>query len=134
MLTAFQIDLDSFFTSNLVKNPITLYGFIAGSLCFIMWVIPILSGFKYQPSTNKDNIFRRTVSDTNFITGWVILAFLTFELTVYFFDLDLSIIFQSYVYLIPLIAILIGFLPGCGPQVLVTTMYLSVLYLFCSNR
>ena len=90
-----------------------------------MWVIPILSGFKYQPSTNKDNIFRRTVSDTNFITGWVILAFLTFELIVYFFDIDLSIIFQSYVYLIPLIAILIGFLPGCGPQVLVTTMYLS---------
>ena len=125
MLTAFQIDLDSFFKSNLVKNPITLYGFIAGSLCFIMWVIPILSGFKYQPSTNKDNIFRRTVSDTNFITGWVILAFLTFELIVYFFDIDLSIIFQSYVYLIPLIAILIGFLPGCGPQVLVTTMYLS---------
>ena len=58
-----------------------------------MWVIPILSGFKYQPSTNKDNIFRRTVSDTNFITGWVILAFLTFELTVYFFIMVRSLSF-----------------------------------------
>ena len=27
--------------------------------------------------------------------------------------------------LTPLMAILLGFLPGCGPQVLVTTMYLS---------
>jgi hypothetical protein len=29
------------------------------------------------------------------------------------------------VLLTPLMAILLGFLPGCGPQVLVTTMYLS---------
>jgi len=27
--------------------------------------------------------------------------------------------------LIPLIATLIGFLPGCGPQILVTTLYLN---------
>ena len=25
----------------------------------------------------------------------------------------------------PLMAVLVGFIPGCGPQVLVTTMYLS---------
>ena len=89
-----------------------------------MWMLPLLCGYKYQLNKSK-SIIRRTVSDTNFITGWVILAFLTFELTVYFSNVNLSVIFQSYVYLIPLIAILIGFLPGCGPQVLVTTMYLG---------
>ena len=124
-LTAFQINLDQIFESSFLEKPITFYGFIAGSLCFIMWLLPILCGFKYQPSTNKDNIIRRTVSDTNFITGWVILAFLVFELTFYFSNLNLSMIFQTYIYLIPLMAILIGFLPGCGPQILVTTMYLS---------
>ncbi len=125
ILSAFQIDLDAYFSNNFIDNPITFFGFFAGSLCFIMWIIPIISGFKYSPSEPNEKIIRRTVSDTNFITGWVILAFLAYELTVHFGGLNLETIFQSYYILIPLIAILIGFLPGCGPQILVTTLYLN---------
>ena len=51
--------------------------------------------------------------------------FLVFELSVYMFGLDLKNIFTGVALYTPLMAILIGFLPGCGPQVLVTTMYLS---------
>ena len=90
-----------------------------------MWIIPIISGFRYSPSGPNEKIIRRTVSDTNFITGWVILAFLTYELTVHFGGFNLETIFKSYYILIPLIAILIGFLPGCGPQVVVATFYLN---------
>ena len=39
--------------------------------------------------------------------------------------MDLKNLFTGVALYTPLIAILIGFLPGCGPQVLVTTMYLS---------
>ena len=60
-----------------------------------------------------------------FITTWVILAFLAYELTVHLGNINLEAIFQSYFILIPLIGILIGFLPGCGPQILVTTLYLN---------
>jgi hypothetical protein len=125
ILSAFQIDLDAFFSNNFIKNPITFFGFFAGSLCFIMWIIPIISGFRYSPSGPNEKIIRRTVSDTNFITGWVILAFLAYELTSHFGGFNLETIFNSYYILIPLIAILIGFLPGCGPQILVTTLYLN---------
>ncbi len=125
ILSAFQIDLDAFFSNNFIKNPITFFGFFAGSLCFIMWIIPIISGFKYSPSGPNEKIIRRTVSDTNFITGWVILAFLAYELTSHFGGFNLETIFNSYYMLIPLFAILIGFLPGCGPQILVTTLYLN---------
>ena len=125
ILSAFQIDLDAYFSNNFIENPITFFGFFAGSLCFIMWIIPIISGFKYSPSGPNEKIIRRTVSDTNFITGWVILAFLAYELTVHFGGFNLETIFKSYYILIPLIAILIGFLPGCGPQILVTTLYLN---------
>ena len=103
----------------------TLFGFIAGSLCFFMWILPIVHGYKYVPSSNNDKISRRTISDTNFITGWVILVFLTFEMSVYLTDIDLSNIFNSYIYLLPMIAVIIGLLPGCGPQILVTTLYLG---------
>ncbi len=125
ILSAFQIDLDAYFSNNFIENPITFFGFFAGSLCFIMWIIPIISGFKYSPSGPNEKIIRRTVSDTNFITGWVILAFLAYELTVHFGGFNIETIFKSYYMLIPLIAILIGFLPGCGPQILVTTLYLN---------
>ena len=125
ILSAFQIDIDAYFSNNFIENPITFFGFFAGSLCFIMWIIPIFSGFKYSPSGPNEKIIRRTVSDTNFITGWVILAFLAYELTVHFGGFNLETIFKSYYILIPLIAILIGFLPGCGPQVVVATFYLN---------
>ena len=125
VLTAFQIDLDSFFANQFIQNPITFFGFFAGSLCLIMWILPIISGFRYTPSRSDEKIIRRTVSDTNFITGWVVLAFLAYELTVHLGSFDLEAIFKSYYFFIPLIAILIGFLPGCGPQILVTTLYLN---------
>ena len=125
ILSAFQFDLDAFFSNELIENPITFYGFFAGLLCFIMWLIPIMSGYKYNPSDSNEKIIRRTVSDTNFITGWVILAFLAYELTVHLGNFDLESIFKSYYVFVPLIAIVVGFLPGCGPQILVTTLYLN---------
>ena len=72
VLTAFQIDLNLYFTNKFVENPITFFGFFAGSLCFIMWTLPIISGLRYAPSGSDEKIVRRTVSDTNFITGWVL--------------------------------------------------------------
>ena len=38
--------------------------------------------------------------------------------------------FNSVALVLPLIAILIGFVPGCGPQVLVTTLYINGLIPF----
>jgi hypothetical protein len=59
------------------------------------------------------------------VTVWVIGAYLVFDLSVYFFAIDLKQVFSGFTLFTPMIAILIGFLPGCGPQVLVTTMYLA---------
>ena len=125
VLSAFQINLEEYFVNDIIENPITFFGFFAGSLCLIMWIIPVISGLKYSPSKSDENVIRRTVADSNFITTWVILAFLAYELTVHLGNTNLEAIFQSYFILIPLIGILIGFLPGCGPQILVTTLYLN---------
>lgn len=123
--SAFQVNLEEYFVNDIIENPITFFGFFAGSLCLIMWIIPVISGLKYSPSKSDENVIRRTVADSNFITTWVILAFLAYELTVHLGNINLEAIFQSYFILIPLIGILIGFLPGCGPQILVTTLYLN---------
>ena len=122
---AMQYELDELLAFGGVDAPATLWGFAGGMLCLVMWALPrLLPGLPVN-NTQSSDIIRRTISDTNFVTSWVVFAFLLFELTVHFLDLDLSSLFSSVDALTPLVAVLIGFLPGCGPQILVTTLYLS---------
>lgn len=122
---ALQYELDELLAFGGIETPATLWGFAGGMLCLIMWALPRLVPGLPVNETGSTDIIRRTISDTNFVTSWVVFAFLLFELTVHFLDLDLTSLFSSVAFLTPLIAVLIGFLPGCGPQILVTTLYLS---------
>ena len=124
VMGAFQVDLDSLFASSFTSQPVTLFGFIAGCLCFGMWLLPrfMHSGDKTLASSS---ILRQTIADTNFVTGWVIIAFLIFEVSLFVTGYELTQIFEGLAIWVPLIAVAIGLLPGCGPQVLVTTLYLA---------
>ena len=53
------------------------------------------------------------------------MAFLVFEISVYLLNMDLKKLFEGYLLLTPLIATLVGFIPGCGPQIIITTLYLA---------
>ena len=125
VLVAFQVDADAFLANPLFERPATLLGVIGGVLALSMRLAPriVLSGDKAFSRNNT--IVRRTIADTNFVTTWVVAAFLLFELSVYIFGLDLKNLFTGVALYTPLMAVLVGFIPGCGPQVLVTTMYLS---------
>ena len=55
----------------------------------------------------------------------MVVAFISFELINYFLG---GKIFEKLIYLgpfVPLAAILVGFVPGCGPQIMVTSMYIA---------
>ena len=78
----------------------------------------------------ENNPLPRMAEETSFITAWVILAFLLFEYMTVFAGLDLQAWFSAAGIALPLIAVLIGFIPGCGPQVLVTTFYINGLIPF----
>ena len=122
---AMQYELDELLAFGGIEAPATLWGFVGGMLCLVMWALPRLLPGLPMNNINANGILRRTISDTNFVTSWVVFAFLAFELTVHFLDIDLNSLFPSMAALTPLIAVLIGLLPGCGPQILVTTLYLS---------
>ena len=85
----------------------------------------------YQSTVSEDNKcvtshpIQKAAQDTNFVSAWVIVAFLIFELTTYFSGVDLHTVFLGYGMWMPLIGLAIGLLPGCGPQILVTSLYLS---------
>ncbi|MDJ0943694.1 MAG: putative manganese transporter [Kiloniellales bacterium] len=99
---------------------------LAGSLLALgMWAARGEAPSAAQGDTCREGLGERIVADTNFITAWVVFAFLTYELGVHFSGLDLAAAFALWGPLVPLAAILVGFLPGCGPQIVVTTLYLN---------
>ena len=124
ILLAFQIDVDSFFTLPSNTSIVILLGSAGAILSIFMWSLNPLSDF--QCSTDKSRGFlSRVIDTTNFVSTWVISGFLVFEIFMYFTNIDLKLFFDLWLPFIPLIAILFGFLPGCGPQIVVATFYLN---------
>lgn len=124
ILVAFQVNIN-----NLIFLPnnfelIAIIGSSGAILSIFMWSLNPLSDF--QCSTDKSRGFlSRVVDTTNFVSTWVICGFLVFEIFMFFTSIDLKVFFDIWLPFVPLIAIFFGFLPGCGPQVVVATFYLN---------
>lgn len=138
---AFQADPDQWFGSLAWMQPATLLGLVGGVLAIAMWCLHFTAnpahlyagvnpgdraGECIPPDRRrKGSILARVINDTNFVTVWVIAAFLIYELGVHFSGADVAGWFAVWASFTPLMAVLVGFLPGCGPQIVVTTLYLS---------
>jgi hypothetical protein len=111
-----------------VATFITALAMIGIFLGMLIW-----SSSPVKAMTNpKNSTLARMAEETSFITAWVILAFLLFEYLTNFAGLDLQAWFNTVGIALPLIAILVGFIPGCGPQILVTTFYINGLIPFAA--
>jgi hypothetical protein len=73
----------------------------------------------------SNGMLRRVVDDTNFVTAWVVFAFVAYELAMIGLGLDLGAAFAAWGPWLPAIAVLVGLVPGCGPQIVLTSAYLS---------
>lgn len=128
---AFQIDTDIWFGAFSAYEPTVWIGFIGALYCLYIWAILPDKGLSMvnlaaHPACRTHVKNRnRIIFETSFVTTWVILAFLIFELTLHWTNFDLATMFKIAAPFVPLIAIIIGFIPGCGPQILVTTLYLN---------
>ena len=120
LINAFNIDANfEIFGMDVVL----VFSFSAALFCVLLWVLNPLTDI--QMASIHENSYRRVVDTTCFVTVWVIISFVLYEL------INLSTngaIFESLILFgpfLPLIAILIGFIPGCGPQIMITSMYVS---------
>lgn len=68
---------------------------------------------------------QKAAQDTNFVTAWVVVAFLAFELITFFGHINLSTTFANWGIWMPLVGVAVGLLPGCGPQILMTSLYIT---------
>jgi len=124
ILLAFQVNVDDLLNMPNSLSLVSIIGSSGAILSIFMWSLNPLSDF--QCSTDKSRGFTsRVVDTTNFVTTWVISGFLVFEIFMYFSNIDLKLFFDLWLPFVPLVAILFGFLPGCGPQIVVATFYLN---------
>jgi hypothetical protein len=123
-LDLMMVDTDALFGPLAVHEPTLVLGVAGALLAFAMWTLDPAQ--KFDPGVARaGGAFVRAVDTTNFVTVWVIVGFLIYELGVHFTGVDLAVVFDTWAPLIPLLAVLVGFLPGCGPQIVVTTLYIS---------
>ena len=124
LFVAFQQDVDQLLAIPDGLSIVYSIGAAGAILCIFMWSLNPLSDF--QCSTDRSrNLLTRVVDTTNFVTTWVICGFLTFEIFIYFTEYNLKTFFEIWLPFVPLMAVFFGFLPGCGPQIVVTTFYLN---------
>lgn len=110
-----QIDVNNF------GILVTVLGLTGAFLSISIWVLSPINAV----SSRKDHPFTRSSEETSFVTVWVIAGFLAYEYSYAFFGLDLEVLAEAAWVFLPILAVLVGFIPGCGPQVLVTTLYLN---------
>lgn len=111
-----QIEID-----HILGLPVAWLGLTGGFLGIAIWASSPL----HAMTNAADSPVTRMAEETSFISIWVIGAYLAYDYIATFTGIDVATLFQSVAPLLPLIAILIGFIPGCGPQVLVATLYVN---------
>ena len=106
----------------------TVIGLAGTALGLAIWTTS-----KLHAMTNaNDSPVTRMAEETAFISVWVIGAYLAYDYLITFTGVDLESAFSTVAPLLPLIGVLIGLVPGCGPQVLVTTLYVNGLIPFAA--
>lgn len=99
-------------------------GVLGAVLSLVVWALSPSQATTLAACRPDGNLLRRVALNTNFVTVWVVVGFLAFEIGRHTSGVSASSVFAAVPALAPLIGVLVGFLPGCGPQILVTTMYL----------
>ena len=129
VLAAFQVEADTFLPIAGLEVSHWL-GVLGAVLALVMWA----GSGESRMTCNTDratcrseraSTLQRVIDTTNFVTAWVVFAFVGYELLIATSGIDLARVFAVWAPLVPALAILVGFIPGCGPQIVVTSLYLS---------
>ena len=104
-------------------DPAVAIGTAGALLSLMLWA--------FAPGGNGTHVgaagggLAQVATGTSFVTLWVVLGYLAFDLGTHATGYDLAGLFTAWAPLVPLLAVLVGLLPGCGPQIIVTGLYLE---------
>jgi hypothetical protein len=116
VLILFQVDLAA--VLGVLPEALALAGIGLGALIWAVSPVHATTSPQDAPPT-------RVAEETSFVSIWVVTAYLAYEYLDAFMGVDLAALAAQAAPIVPLLAIMVGFIPGCGPQVLVTTLYIN---------
>jgi hypothetical protein len=127
-LGSFQVDINQLL--NLPRLSMEWIGTILIIICMMLWALTKeIDDYKSAVSEDEKCIeshpLQKAAQDTNFVTAWVIVAFLVFELSTALAAINLADLFSGWGVWMPLVGLTVGLLPGCGPQILITSLFIS---------
>ena len=104
-------------------------GVIGTAFSLVIWIMgkrfigdDTLDDLRDQLSSFKETLVHSGM-ETAFVTTWVFIAYLAYELFMLFSGLDLQpIVDQAGVWSV-IVAAATGLIPGCGPQIVLVTLY-----------
>ena len=128
LLMAGQVNVAAFFGIN--DNVMLMLGASITLVFILLWALTqevdsYQSIVSEDKKTKQNKVFQKIALDTNFVTSWVVVAFLSFELIILYGNFDLTGLFKDIGAIAPLMGVVIGMIPGCGPQIVTTSLYLS---------
>ncbi len=122
VMVALQIDTDAIIG---IAGATRWFGFLGAALSVLLWALSGHGNSHVICPIKGDTTNERVVIDSNFVTAWVVAAFLAYEVAVFALGADVSALFKGWAPIMPLVGLLVGFVPGCGPQIVVTSLYLA---------
>jgi len=128
LVSMFQVDVDSWFGAYAQYEPVKWFAFFAALLCIAMFITRRdargYGGIDPRMTMGLPPA-RRMIVDTNFVTFWVFLGFFGYELVTYVTGDGVQNWLQASHAVLPLVATMVGLIPGCGVMILTTTLYLQ---------
>jgi hypothetical protein len=105
---------------------------VVGTLLCIIWMVlsdKFLRDDTYEQVEEKLESMRETLihsaEETAFVVAWVTAAYIVFELFLYLTNIDLAYIVNRAGIISVIAAAAIGLIPGCGPQIITTSLYIK---------
>jgi hypothetical protein len=124
-----QMDVNAWFGAYAVHEPVKILGIVGGLLALAMFIT------RRDPTKGYGGVdprvtmglppVRRMIVDTNFVTFWVFLGLFGYEIVAHATGGGVANWLQASEALLPLMATMIGLIPGCGVMVVVTTLYVQ---------
>lgn len=114
-------------------NIIEALAFLGTFLSIVYTVLSrkLIKGSDFDKTESKLGSIKETLIHTAeevaFLVSWVFVAFFSYEIFLNYIggELVLKNILDSGGFLVVIMAILVGLIPGCGPQILLAALYIS---------
>ncbi len=122
-MMAFQYDFEVLFS--LPPGTMVSVGALLGFTGVVLWSMRPGDASRPIEHEERQRLFDRVALETNTVLGWVVMGFVAFELLIHLTGLDLQTLFVGIPGVAILAAIAVGWIPGCGPQIVTSTLYIS---------